>query len=118
MKKIFKRCLKIAAILVLIVLSLYYLYANIRFHKRVKIYNEMIQIGDSIDKVLSLMGKPTIYDDLYYIKQDGENKRTLRVIYEGKIYFMNDIILIFDYETAKLIQKERAMLFWEMMSLK
>ncbi|MBC7360810.1 MAG: hypothetical protein H5U06_00760 [Candidatus Aminicenantes bacterium] len=111
MKKSLKKSFKLFVIFLIIIGLIYYLYCCFMFQKKVEIYNKRIQIGDSIDEVLLLMGKPTLYDDMYHSELNGD--RAIRLIYEGKFYLLSeDIELIFDYKTRKLIQKERGLIFW------
>jgi hypothetical protein len=106
MKYITIKIPKLFIIILLAIPILYYIYGCYRFEKRVQAYNE-IQEGDHIIMVLAKMGKPSHYDDLYYIKEGNEEKRAILVIYEGFYYLRDSIVLIFDYRTERLVRKER-----------
>jgi hypothetical protein len=106
MKYITIKIPKLFIIILLAIPILYYIYGCYRFEKRVQAYNK-IQEGDHIIMVLAKMGKPSHYDDLYYIKEGNEEKRAILVIYEGLYYLRDNIVLIFDYKTERLLRKER-----------
>lgn len=112
MRKVTIKIPKLIGLLMLIVIISVYMYGWIKFYKKTELFNNQIKFGDSIEKVLGLMGKPTFYDILFIVEIDDEEIRAIRLVYEGKFYIgLKDLVLIFDRENARLIKKEKGYVF-------
>lgn len=87
-------------------------YGALNFDKKVRIFNSRIQVGDSISDIRMLLGRPSIV----FFQSPSTNKGvygqtmgtgwTILWVYRGSL-FRNDISLIFDRDTGKLIEKNR-----------
>lgn len=84
-----------------------------RFDQRVRTFSSIIKIGDSFDTVRIQMGRPSrVLSGCVTLEQTdkGQNIKTagkVLWIYSGLLYFRNDLCLIFDCNSERLIEKNR-----------
>ena len=102
-----------AALAVLALLGAVYGYGAWKFDKRVKTFNTDIQMGDSYEIVRTQLGRPSLVLFDYATTEQmrpGQNKGTegtVLWVYSGSLYLRDDLSLIFDRNTGKLIKKNR-----------
>ena len=102
-----------AVLSVVALLGAIYGYGEWRFDKRVKTFNSSVQIGDSYEVVRVQLGRPSLVLYDYATTEQvglGQNKGTegtVLWVYSGSLYFRNDLSLIFDRSSGKLIKKNR-----------
>ena len=101
------------ALTILALVCLIYGYGAWKFEKRVKTFNLKIREGDSSNSVCIQMGRPShVLSEYATLEQVGHGQekgtaRTILWVYSGSLYFRNDLSLIFDRDTGKLINKNR-----------
>jgi hypothetical protein len=92
---------------------LIYAYGAWKFNNKVRIFNTIIEIGDSFNDVDIQLGRPSIIIAEHPRPIEtgagrvSRTNRTILWVYSGAIFLRSDLSLIFDYETGKLIEKNR-----------
>jgi len=99
--------------------SLFYGYGAWTFDRKVKIFNTKIQLGDNPADVRALLGAPShviVEHQEKKTKRDNQLMRpdhTATWIYSGMLFFRDDLCLVFDGQTQRLIEKKRMTLIIE-----
>ena len=101
-KKMLFLCSKMCFIVIALFLS-YYMIKAIQFERKVKIYTNKIEVGMKESDILKSLGRYSRIDRA--LPSDGG---CIRVVYNGKPFFRDDIILLFNPKTKVLMSKERA----------
>jgi hypothetical protein len=104
------------AFIAVFIFMLFYGYKALQFDSKVKIFNSKIRVGESFGKVRELMGTPSFYDGDFRISEVGNpqglrTRQIILMVYRGTYYFRSDLNLIFDRETRRLLEKNRAQYF-------
>ena len=102
-------------VVITVLLVSFYAYKAFEFNSKVRNFNTKIHVGDSIAYVIGLLGRPSLYDDDHVAEEDKEHNqasdkggRTILVVYRGLIYLRSDLNLLFDHDSGKLKEKNRA----------
>ena len=109
---------KVFIFMAIALIVMFYGYKALQFDQRVKMFNTRIQIGDSMAKVLTYMGSPTCLTAGYNVEKELADRYGLRdreallLVYRGIFYFRDDLDLVFDPDTGRLIEKDRAFITW------
>jgi len=99
--------------------SLFFGYRAWKFDKKVKVFNTEIYIGDSLTNVRAKLGAPS-----RIIIERKSNKRETKYvlakpsisilwIYNGSYFLRNDLCLVFDELTKRLVEKKRGIFLVE-----
>jgi len=81
----------------------------------IKAFDERIMIGDDEIFVRELLGIPDYYDDNYPFQlevgkeNEGRTAYGVLYVYHGGKYLQDDMILIFDHQTRKLVKKSKGL---------
>lgn len=102
-KKSFSVCCA-AWLLVVVVLLSFYIFKAIEFGGKVKTYDKKIEVGMEDLEVFNLLGRYSRFERAF----DGYH---FVMVYEGKYFLRDDIILTFDPRSRKLVSKERGKIF-------
>jgi len=98
---------------VLFIALLIYVYGAWKFNNKVRIFNTRINIGDGFNDVDVQLGRPSIIIAEYPRSIEAKagrvsrTNRTILWVYSGTMFLRSDLSLIFDYNTGKLIEKNR-----------
>lgn len=95
-------------IVVLVVLATIYLILSIQFAHRVNLFNTKVEIGMEEMDVLLCLGNPSSIDYNYGM---SDGKVYHEIFYSGRLFFRESLILYFDSQTKKLVQKDRGLSF-------
>ncbi|HOW86664.1 MAG TPA: hypothetical protein P5119_12445 [Candidatus Aminicenantes bacterium] len=97
---------------------IFYGYMALQFNHKVKTFDTMIQIGDDMVKVLVLMGRPSCHNAAYPVQKELADRYGLKsgkailLVYRGFYFLRNDLNFVFNPDTGKLIEKDRASIIW------
>jgi hypothetical protein len=99
--------------------SLLFGYSAWKFDRKVRAYNTKINIGDSLTSVRATLGMPS----RIIMEYDNNNReikyepmksvRSILWIYEGSYFLRDDLCLVFDELTLKLVEKKRGIFLIE-----
>jgi len=93
----------IAWLLLVVVLLSFYIFRAIEFGEKVKTYDKNILVGMEDLEVLNLLGRYSrsvrAFDGYHFV-----------MVYEGRYFLRDDIILTFDPRSRKLVSKQRGKL--------
>jgi len=102
---------------VIALIVIIYGYEAWQFDQRVKVFTR-IQIGDSMAKIVRLMGQPSGLNPDYPVGEELADRYGLKtgkailLVYRGIYFLREDLNFVFNPDTGKLIEKDRAFISW------
>ncbi len=103
---------------VIALIVVFYGYKALRFNEKVKAFDTRIQIGDSMAKVIRLMGQPSGINPDYPVGEELvvryglKTRDTILLVYRGIYFLREDLNFAFNPDTGELIEKDRAIITW------
>ncbi|HOW86663.1 MAG TPA: hypothetical protein P5119_12440 [Candidatus Aminicenantes bacterium] len=94
-------------------IAAFYGYKAFQFDQRVKTFNTRIQIGDTMARVLTLMGRPSRHNHGHFVSDELadryglKTRETILLVYRGFYFLRDDLNFVFNPDTRELIDKDR-----------